>query len=176
MASRVNEIDGVVKDIAVAVEGLGAGRVGDEGVGGDEAGEGGGVVAGVVVEEAEVAVFFLSCEAGVGDGLAGGGAVGAEGLVAGIGIGEFATGAFGQVAGAAEVVGVEVEVAVVAGYGVAGDVDGDGPAAHGQGDALDGDGAFGGGAAHAFFVAGVGGVGNGAVGVVGEGTLAIGIL
>ena len=96
-------------------------RVGDEGVGGDEAGEGGGVVAGVVVEEAEVAVFFLSREAGVGDGLAGGGAVGAEGLVAGIGTGEFAAGAFGQVAGAAELVGVEVEVAVVAGHGVAGD-------------------------------------------------------
>ena len=108
MTRWVNSVDGVIAGVGIAVEGLGMGRVGDEGVGGDEAGEGGGVVAGVVVEEAEVAVFFLSCETGVGDGLAGDGAVAAEGLVAGIGTGEFATGAFGQVAGAAEVVGFAI--------------------------------------------------------------------
>ena len=124
MTGWVNAVGGVVAGVGIAVVGLGVAGVGDKGVGGDEAGEGGVVVAGVVVDETQIVVVVLTREAGVGDGLGGGGAVGAEGLVAGIGTGEFAAGAFGQVAGAAEVVGVKVEVAVVGGYGVAGDVDG----------------------------------------------------
>ena len=58
-------------------------RVGDEGIGGGEAGDARDVVPRIVIDEAEVVVVLLAGEAAVGIGLAGGGAVAAEGEVAG---------------------------------------------------------------------------------------------
>ena len=54
VARGVDEVNGVVVGVGVAVKGLRVGGVGDEGVGGGEAAQVGQVVAGVHVDEAQV--------------------------------------------------------------------------------------------------------------------------
>ena len=83
MAVRIDSIYRVAKYIGVPIELLRVGWVGDNGIGRDEAVNIRQVVAGVVVDEAQVVVVFLSGVAAVGKGLGGRGALGAEGQVAG---------------------------------------------------------------------------------------------
>ena len=70
MTYGVGESYGVVEGVGIAVELLGTGRVWDNGIRGGEFGDGGEVVAGVVVEETEVGsglvVGFLARKAPVG--------------------------------------------------------------------------------------------------------------
>ncbi len=69
MPCRVIEIEGVVVDVSVAVEGLGVGRVGDEGIGGEEPGQGGRVVAGIVIVQANLHILPLAGVGVAGEGV-----------------------------------------------------------------------------------------------------------
>ena len=58
IARGVDVFDRVVSHVGVPVEGLGVGRVGDDGVGADEPGYLGVVVAGVVIEQPGLVVVW----------------------------------------------------------------------------------------------------------------------
>ena len=123
----ISQTSRVVEYIGVAVEGLRVGGVGDEGVGAGEAAQVGQVVAGVHVDEAQVVgcgqvVVAVAGVAQAGDGLRRLSAPVAEGEVARDAVALRAAGpGFAQHAGAAQVVAVAVEEAVVGAHRVAGD-------------------------------------------------------
>ena len=113
MTSRINKCQRIVQYIRKTIVGLGIRWGGNKGIGGCEAGDARQVVAGVVVDESEVVVVLLAGVAAVGIGLAGGGAVGAEGEVAGAAAGNHAaTVIVAHDAIAAEVVAVQVQQVV----------------------------------------------------------------
>ena len=156
MTRRIGETGGVIAGVGITVEGLGVGWSGDEGVGGEEARCGGEVEAGVIVNQTQLQILFLPREIPIGDGLGGGGAGAAEGVVTGRGAGDFLAGlpaaAISEGRGGAEMVAENVKEAVVCGRWVARDAGSYGLTPQGVG------GAFNlGGADHEVVEVGVGG-------------------
>ena len=131
MPRGVGISQGIVKGVAVAVESLRVDGVRDEGVGAEEAVQVGQVVAGVHVDEAQVVgrglvVVAVAGVAQAGDGLRRLGAPVAKGEVTRDAVAlRAARPGFAQHAGAAQVVAVAVEQAVVAADRVARHADGD---------------------------------------------------
>ena len=83
MAAWINIFQRIISSIGVAIEALRVFAIRHNRVRAQEPPHAGQVVAGVVINEAEVVVVLLAGVAAVCKGLAGGGAVGAEGEVAG---------------------------------------------------------------------------------------------
>ena len=83
MPTWIGDSGRLVENITIAVEGLGIAGIRHNRIRAQEPAHAGEVIPRVVVDESEVVVVLLAGVAAVGIGLAGGGAVAAEGEVAG---------------------------------------------------------------------------------------------